>query len=213
MQKITLAAITVALLAGCASAPAPAPKVSTYNYKSKEHSGTVTVTDKQYSNEDFTCDSKWREAEVYTPKGIVAMGHDHLKITIDLSSDVVGNKLLSFEVPQDLGNRVFAKDYQESKSFMLGTEKNGLIQQGEHFFYPQGYYVRVSAPSVQGDNFVSCIGIDYTYVMDADLQSSTNPPVHLDRVVVPFAVNQENQPVKVSFGSGIKHTAEIRVLP
>jgi hypothetical protein len=51
------------------------------------------------------------------------------------------------------------------------------------------------------------------YVLDADLQGSTNPPVYLDRVVIPFAMDQAGQPVKVSFGNKIQHTAEIRVDP
>lgn len=51
------------------------------------------------------------------------------------------------------------------------------------------------------------------YVLDSELQSSVNPPVYLDRVVIPFAMELENQPVKVSFGNKIQHNAEIRVLP
>jgi hypothetical protein len=212
MHKLTLAAFSVAILAGCAAAPQQ-PLVTTYSYDSKVHSGTVSVTDKQYTSEAFICPAMWRDGEVYTPKGLPDMGHDHLNISIDLQADGGDIQSYKFDVPLDLGSRVYARDFQVGKSFMLGTESNGLVQQGEHFFYPEGYYIRVSEPSVQGSNFVSCIGIDHMYVLDADLQSSTNPPIHLDRVVVPFATDQENQPVKVSFGSSKQHTAEIRVQP
>lgn len=211
MHKLTLTAFSVAILVGCASAPTQ--KVSTYTYDSKVHSGTVSVTDKQYANEALTCAANWRDGEVYTPKGLPSAGRDKLKITIDLKADGGDDKSYTLDVPLALGSRVLAKDYQVGKSYMLGAETNGLVQQGAHFFYPEGYYIRVSQPSVEGWNFVSCIGIDHMYVLDSDLQSSTTPPVHLDRVVVPFVADQEDQPVKVSFGSSKQHTAEIRVQP
>jgi hypothetical protein len=213
MHKLPLAAISVAILAGCATAPQQQPKVSTYSYESKVHSGTVNVTDKLYSSDSFTCPAMWRDGELYTPKGLPDMGHDHLNVSINLQADSGEVQSFAFDIPQDLGNRVYARDFQVPKNYMLGTESNGLVQQGEHFFYPEGYYIRVSEPSVQGWNFVSCIGIDHMYVMAADLQNSTNPPIHLDRVVIPFAMDDENQPVKISFGSGVQHTAEIRVQP
>ncbi|MPQ69252.1 hypothetical protein [Pseudomonas sp. MWU12-2323] len=211
MHKLTLVAFSAAILAGCASAPKQS--VSTYTYDSTVHSGTVHVTDKQYTNEALTCAANWRDGEVYTPKGLPSTGRDKLKITIDLKADGSDNKSYTLDVPLALGSRVLAKDYQVGKSYMLGAETNGLVQQGDHFFYPDGYYIRVSQPAVQGWSFVSCIGIDHMYVLDSDLQSSTNPPVHLDRVVVPFVSDQEDQPVKVSFGSSKQHTVEIRAQP
>ena len=210
MHKLTLTAIAAVFLAGCASAP-PEQKISTYTYESKAHSGTVTVTDKHYSSDALVCEVGWRDGEIYTPKGIPPMGRDHLTLEIDLKVDGVADESHEISVPFALGNRVLAKDFQVPKEWMLGAESNGLIQQGEHFVYPQGYYIRVSEPSVKGQNFVACIGIDHMYVLDSDLQSSTNPPVYLDRVVIPFAMDQAGQPVKVSFGSKTQHTAEIRV--
>ncbi|NVL50007.1 hypothetical protein F2S72_09680 [Pseudomonas syringae pv. actinidiae] len=212
MQRLIMAASAAAVLAGCAIAP-PEPQVTTYTYESKAHSGTVTVTEKQYTSEAFSCAPNWRDGPLYTPKGILPMGHDHLNYVIDLFANGQDEKTYSLDVPQDLGNRVLAKDFQVGKEFMLQAESNGIVQQGEHFAYPEGYYLRISHPTVQGWNFVSCIGIDHMYVLDADLQASSNPPIHLDRVVVPFAMDQFNQPVKVSFGSQIQHTAEIRVQP
>lgn len=212
MQKLTLAALAAAVLAGCASAP-PEPQVTTYSYESKAHSGTVNVTEKQYTSEALTCAPNWRDGPVYTPKGIIPMGHDHLNYVIDLFADGKSEQTYSLDVPQDLGNRVFAKDYQQGKEFMLQAESNGIVQQGEHFAYPEGYFVRISQPSVKGWDFVSCISIDHMYVLDSDLKASGNPPIQLDRVVVPFAMDQMNQPVKVTFGSKIQHSAEIRIQP
>lgn len=212
MQKFLMAAIAAAVITGCSSAP-PEPLVTTYTYESEAHSGTVTVTEKQYTSDAITCESNWRDGPLYTPKGIIPMGHDHLNYVINLFADGQEEKTYTLDVPQDLGDRVLAKDYQQGKEYMLQAESNGMVQQGEHFAFPEGYYLRISQPAVKGWNFVSCIGIDHMYVLDSDLQSSANPPIQLDRVVVPFAMDQVNQPVKVSFGSKIQHTAEIRVQP
>jgi len=212
MRKFTMAAISAAILSGCASAPQE-PPVTSYSYESKVHSGTVQVTDKHYSTEAIACGARWREGEVYTPKGIIPMGHDHLNISIELTAVGQDDKTISLNVPQDLGSRVLAKDFQIVRSYMLGTQTNGLVQQGELFTYPEGYYVRISEPAVKGWDFTSCIGIDHMYVLESDLQSSTNPPVYLDRVVVPFAMDHSGQPVKVSFGNKLQHTAEIKVQP
>lgn len=212
MRNFTLAVLAAATLAGCTSAPKE-QAVSSYSYESKAHSGTVHVTDKLYTSEAIQCAAKWREGEVYTPKGIIPMGHDHLDISIGLKSEGHPDTVATLSVPQELGGRVYTKDLQELKSFMLGTETNGIVQQGDHFTYPEGYFIRVSQPAVKGWSFVSCIGIDHMYVLKADLESSTNPPVYLDRVVVPFSMEQADQPVRVSFGSQIQHTVELRVEP
>lgn len=212
MHKLTMAALAAVVLAGCSSAPQE-QQVTTYSYESKVHSGTVNVTEKQYTSSVLTCAPNWRDGPIYTPKGIIPIGHDHLNFVINLFADGQEEKTYTLDVPQALGTRVLAKDFQQGKEFMLQAESNGIVQQGEHFAYPEGYYVRISQPSVQGSNFVSCIGIDHMYVLDSDLQASSNPPIQLDRVVVPFVMDQVNQPVKVSFGSKIQHIAEIRVQP
>ncbi|ELQ8318013.1 hypothetical protein CJU35_03905 [Pseudomonas aeruginosa] len=217
MQKITFTALAAALLGGCASAP-PEPNISSYTYDSKAHSGTVVVTEKHYSSDALACEPKWREGEVYQPTGLPPMGRDTFKVSIEIEADREGDEGYNFnrysiDVPQGLGSRVLARDFQRQKTFMLGAESNGLVQQGELFEFPEGFYLRVSRTAVQGSEFVACIGIDHMYVLDSELQSSVNPPVYLDRVVIPFAMEPENQPVKVSFGNKIQHTAEIRVLP
>lgn len=217
MHKFTITALAAALIAGCASAP-PEPSIFSYSYDSKAHSGSVVVTDKQYSNEAIACEQKWREGEVYQPTGLPPMGRDTFKVNIEIESSRQGDSEYLFnrytlDVPQGLGSQVFARDFQRQMTFMLGAESNGLIQQGELFEFPEGYFLRLAQTGVKGDRFVACIGIDHMYVLDADLQSSTNPPVYLDRVVIPFAMELENQPVKVSFGNQLQHKAEIRVLP
>lgn len=213
MHKTLLTAVSAVIIGGCATPPPPSPTTSTYTYESVAHSGTVTVTDKQYSTDAFTCPEGWREGEVYQPKGVPSPGAHNLKISIGLKGENGGDQSIAIVAPQSLGNKVLAKDYQHFKTFMLGTQKNGLVHQGDHFEYPEGYYVRISNPKVVGWSFISCIGIDHTYVLDADLQSSTNPPVYLDRVVIPFVMNKEGQPVTVTFGSHAPQTATIRVDP
>jgi hypothetical protein len=215
MQRIPVTALAAALLAGCASAPSE-PIISSYTYDSKAHSGTVVVTEKHYSSDTLACEPKWREGEVYQPTGLPSMGRDTFNVSIEIEAAQEGDAAYNFnrynlEVPQGLGSRVLARDFQRQKTFMLGAESHGLIQQGEHFEFPEGFYLRLSQTAVKGSEFIACIGIDHMYVLDSDLQSSTNPPVYLDRVVIPFAMESEDQPVKVSFGNKIQHTAEIRV--
>ncbi len=212
MRKLSMAALAAVTLAGCASAP-PGPEVSTYTYESKAHSGTVHVTEKWYTSDAIKCAPTWRDEQVYTPSGLLPMGYDHFDVSFAIQA---GNQVpdrFKLVVPQNLGVKVLAKDYQTTKDYMLGTETNGIVQQGSHFTYPEGYYLRVSTPSVEGAEFKSCIGIDHMYVLKADLDASTNPPIYLDRLVVPFAMSLEGQPVQVSFGSAVQHTVEIKVQP
>jgi len=221
LHKITLTAIAAVILAGCASKPDVTlnnsnmgSTLNAYTYDSKAHSGTVTVTDRVFTNSELNCASDWREGEVITPKGIPSMGRDHLKLSIKIESDDGSDNSYELLVPQYLGYRVLAKDFQERKEYMLGAETSGVVQQGSHFEFPSGYYIRVSQPGVvDQDKFQSCIGIDRMYVLTDDLRASTNPPVYLDRVVVPFSLDQAHQPVKVQFGFMNKLSAEIRVLP
>ena len=126
MQKFTMAALVAAVLAGCSSAP-PEPQVTTYSYESKVHSGTVNVTEKQYTSDVVKCDSNWRDGQLYTPKGIIPMGHDHLNYVINLYADGQEEKTYTLDVPQDLGDRVLAKDYQQAKEYMLQAESLSLI--------------------------------------------------------------------------------------
>jgi hypothetical protein len=124
MQKITLTAIAAVILAGCASKPDST--VNTYSYESKAHSGTVTVTDRVFTNSELICESGWREGEVITPKGLPTMGHDHLKLSIKIESDDGADNTYELLVPQYLGFRVLANDFQERKEYMLGTESAGV---------------------------------------------------------------------------------------
>jgi hypothetical protein len=209
MQRLTLVAMTAAMLVGCASAPVPV--ISTYSYDSAQHSGTVQVTDKSYMSPDITCETGWRDSPMYKPKGLGPF-LDNMVLSIHAVSDSGAIADLAFEFPQEIGSQVFSKDYQVGRSYMLGTESNGMVSQGDHFFYPEGYYVRVSNPTIEGDVVKACIGLDRMYVLDADLASGTQPPIYLDRVVVPYAAHV-GQVVTVSFGSKIPQSATIRVEP
>lgn len=211
MHRHTIAALSAAILAGCATPP-PEPTISTYSYESKEHTGTVYVTDKHYLSDALICPGGWREGEVYQPTGVPRFGADSVNVNIKVNTGGQDAQRFVVDAPQGLTDSVVAKDFQQSKSYMLGVESNGLITQGENFYYPEGYFVRVGVVSIKKWTYKACIGIDHMYVLNTDLESMTNPPIYLDRVVVPYAM-QRNGLVKVSFGSKLQHTVEIRVQP
>lgn len=210
MHKLPFAVITATILAGCASAPDNT--INTYSYDSQQHSGTVHVTEKVVHSAKHQCDGDWRSGPIYAPKGLPPALENGAKLQIDTYSADQGAGVLTVRFPMSLGEKVMAKDFQESRSYMLAADSNGLIMQGEHFYYPDGYFVRVSRPEIKGNLVKACIGIDRMYVLKEDLESSVNPPIYLDRLVVAYAM-KDGEPVKVEFGSQIRNSAEIRVNP
>lgn len=85
------------------------------------------------------------------------MGRDTFKVSIEIEADREGDEGYNFnrysiDVPQGLGSRVLARDFQRQKTFMLGAESNGLIQQGSFSSSPR---VSISAslePQFKGLN-------------------------------------------------------------
>lgn len=210
MYKLAMTVLAAAVLGGCSAAPTKS--VNTYSYDSNEHSGTVNVTETVYTSADKACRTQWREGPVYQPKGLTSSIESYLVMHVQSESTDEKEFLSEISFPMSIGDRVVARDYQESKAFMLGADSNGVLTQGDHFFYPDGYFLRVSQPEIIGNVFTACLGLDRMYVMPADLESSTNPPIHLDRVVVPVAV-ENGDVIDVEFGGALKHKAEIWILP
>lgn len=209
MHKAPLAAFAAAIITGCATAPEPPLK--TYTYNSHQHSGTVYVTEKQIPAK-VTCNPEWRDGEIYVPKGLPSAYESNLQLRVKAVTPGEAEKEITVSLPMSLGQKVVAADFQKSKTFMLGADKQGIVMQGDHFFYPDGYYIRVSNPQVRGNQLSACIGIDRMYVLGADLESGVNPPVYLDRVVVPY-VAKAGETLTVTFGSQLLHRAEIRISP
>jgi hypothetical protein len=182
MRKIALGIAASVVLAGCAKPPAP----TEYIYQSLEHSGVVSVTEVNAPG-DYECPIGWRDGAPYVPNGVRKwVSYD---MTFTIKAIVPGKKVqdISVVVPSSVGERVLMKDFQTSKNYMLGVEENGLIKQGDSFFYPEGFFIRVSSPNIDAQNYQACLDIDRMYVLDADLNSSTNPSVKLDRLVIPFS--------------------------
>lgn len=211
IQKLSLALCTAAALAGCATS---GPEVinNRYSYDSQQHSGTVFVNERIYASDQKSCASGWREGTTHSPSGLPLSLTSRLEVEIDATYGEGLKAEFVIPVPNDLGDQVVVRDYQQDKEFMLGAETYGLVTQGTHFYAPEGFFVRVSDVEIEGWITKACIGIDRMYITDSDLTSSDNPPIQLDRVIVPYAAKQGAE-IQVSFGSKEIHQAAIRVHP
>lgn len=183
MRKIILGtAVAAAFLAGCA---APPPKMNSYTYTSEQHSGNVSVVE-VFANGKTTCPSGWRESEQYQPTGLVKTDPDSLRLSIQASVASGGFEDISVVVPSGMSGKALWKDFQVTKDYMLGADTSGMVKQGEHFYFPEGYFVRATAPTFKGDKMSLCLAVDRMYVKESDLQTSVDPTIHLDRIVIPF---------------------------
>jgi hypothetical protein len=198
MRKIALGIAASVALTGCAKPPASTPTV--YDYKSLEHSGVVSVTEVNAPG-DYKCPNGWRDGSPYVPNGVRKWVSYDMSFTI--KAYVQGKKVqdISIVVPSSVQNTVLMKDYQTSKSYMLGVEENGLIKQGDSFFYPEGFFIRASSPNIDSQNYQACLGIDRMYVLDTDLKTSTDPSVKLDRLVIPFSAKPGEEKTYLMGGS------------
>ncbi|MAG65039.1 MAG: hypothetical protein CMK74_04090 [Pseudomonadales bacterium] len=106
---------------------------------------------------------------------------------------------ISITVPAHRANPVFAKDFQHSAAWMLGAESNGLVSQGNLFYYPQGYFVRARDLSIKDNTLRLCLGVDRMYVPESALAGSEEPLIQLNRLTIPF----EGQP-----GESFQYTLE-----
>lgn len=182
MRKIALGIVAASVvLAGCAK---PAP--NEYIYTSPEQSGVVSVSEMEEPGE-YECPSDWRDGKPYVPNGVHKWVTYNMTLTI--KATVLGGRTedISFVIPSSVDDKVLLKDFQTARNYMLGTEENGLVKQGESFFYPEGFLLRASNPNIDGNDYQVCLGIDRMYVPDADLKTSTDPTIRLDRLVIPFS--------------------------
>lgn len=201
MRQIALsAAIATTFLVGCA---AKQPTTNTYSYESQEHSGTVAVTETFIDTSLFgpECPANWREGTPFQTKGIP--NEAPFSLSFEIKANYAGlEEVIGVDVPSTVRDRVLMRDLQVSKNYMLGSDANGLIKQGEHFFYPEGFFVRASNPSIEGGHLNACLGIDRMYVPEAELQSSSEPTIRLDRLVIPFH-GKAGETQTFSFGSSL----------
>lgn len=210
MKKLLSAAISAVLVTGCASHPT-GPAINTYSYESAAHSGSVEVHEKIYSSKHTYCPATWRNAPQHQPKGIPAEYETGMKVGIEVVSPDAEDLKLSIGIPSMLESEIVVRDLQKHREFAINADSHGLITQGEHFFFPEGYFVRVG--HVEIDRWITkgCIAIDRTYVPESELNSG-NPTIHLDRVVVPYAKNNGGK-INVSFGRYNDHKSTIWITP
>lgn len=203
----SVAALCLAI-AGCSSKPEF--QQSTYQYDSKQHSGTVAVTETtNVPNEQ--CTDRWRDERTYQPTGVPQTTGFRLEIQIhDQSEDTYGN-VIKVELPSSHGRDVVVRDFQKDKTLMLDVDSNGLVKQGDLFFFPEGYFVRAAQPQFSERNVSFCLGVDRTYVPAAELKTP-NPLIHMDRLNVRFdaALGVEKT---YSFGSLQPVSVSVRAIP
>ncbi|NMX82657.1 hypothetical protein HBO10_24330 [Pseudomonas sp. WS 5503] len=203
----SLTALCLAI-AGCASKPEFQQK--TYQYDSKEHSGTVAVTETT-NVPDEQCTERWRDERTYQPNGVQQITGFRIEIQIlDHSPDTYGN-LIKVELPSNHGRDVLVRDFQKDKTLMVGVDKNGMVKQGDLFYFPEGYFVRAAQPQFKDENLSFCLGVDRTYVPSAEL-NTPNPLIHMDRLNVRFN-GKPGEEKTFNFGSVQPISVNVRAVP
>ncbi|WP_434674623.1 hypothetical protein ACM74R_00365 (plasmid) [Pseudomonas aeruginosa] len=192
---VPLAALAVAL-SGCANKEL---QETSYSYESKAHSGTVQVVERTDGPSD-QCPKFWRDGEPYQPTGLKQMTGFRLKVNLHSGSDSSHGQDLDFVLPSNNGHQVVMKDFQKERSWLLGADTNGLVKTGELFHYPEGFFIRAASPQISDNTISFCLGVDRMYVPQADLNSSTNPLIRLDRLNIRFA-GESGEVVRYDFGT------------
>lgn len=195
-------------IAGCASKPEF--HQVTYQYDSKQHSGTVAVT--EISNvPDDQCSAHWRDERTYRPSGVQQITGFRLEIQVhDQSPDTYGN-VIKVELPSNHGRDVIVRDFQKTKTLMLDVDKNGIVKQGDLFYFPEGYFVRAAQPKFDKENVSFCLGVDRTYVPEPELKTP-NPLIHMDRLNVRFNGKLGEERTFI-FGSVQPVSVSVRAVP
>lgn len=213
MKKLPLAAaVAVSLIAGCSHD-------KTYQYTPNGHSGTVHVTEQVFTSLQKKCvspihrDVDWRQAPHYQPKGLPKSFEQLMDVDIQIHSTEDGQEQFNLQIPQSLdASKVVARDFMKSESFMLQPTQGDMVQHGEYFYYPKGYYIRVAQPELEGNTVSACVSVDHMYVLKTDMDASDNPPIYLDRMVTPYRADV-GEAVKVSFGTKQQHHLTIKIKP
>ncbi len=184
MRKIALGISAAAMVLGGCASPQPTT-ITPYSYVSEQHSGTVMVQETIAAGA-YHCEADWREGAQYLPSGIPGQFSYQLDVTILAEQDGKPGEDISVLVPAHSSNPVFVKDFQKTASWMLGAESNGIVSQGDLFYYPEGYVVRARNLSIKDNDFRLCLGIDRMYVPGDITAGAEEPLVHLNRLTIPF---------------------------
>lgn len=202
-----ISALCIAI-AGCASKPEF--QQNSYQYDSKQHSGTVAVT--EITNVPAEqCTARWRDERTYQPNGVQQITGFRLEIQVhDQSPDTYGN-LIKVELPSNHGRDVLVRDFQKTKTLMLGVDQNGLVKQGDLFYFPEGYFVRAAQPQFDDEQVSFCLGVDRTYVPGPELKTP-NPLIHMDRLNVRFSAKPGEEKT-YTFGSVQPVSVTVRAVP
>lgn len=186
-------------ITGCA-AKAPEYRDWSYQYDSQVHSGTVHVTETTNVPAE-QCGVRWRDERTYQPKGVKQTVGFRLEVQVhDDSPDNFGD-VVKMELPSNHGRDVVVRDLQKTKSLMVGADTNGIVKQGELFFFPNGYFLRAAQPKFEGNDVTFCLGVDRTYLPEAELGSAT-PQIHMDRLNIRF-VGEPGVEKTYSFGTAM----------
>lgn len=210
MRKLISVGIAAALGIGCAS-KVPGPDVSTYSYESEQHSGNVLVHEKAYTTTEKNCPAEWRSGLLHQPKGIASEFESNLKLAVSVTGNIKEPLELDVQIPTKLGDKIVLRDFQKHKEYALKSDSHGIMMQGDHFYHPDGFVVRVGHVEVDGWNIKGCVAIDRMYVTPDELDSG-EPQIYLDRLTVPYA-QRDGNPIRVSFGRYNDLEANIRIKP
>lgn len=209
MLKPLLCLTTLCLaIVGCANQPEF--HQSTYRYDSKVHSGTVDVVETTNLPAE-QCGPHWREERTYQPNGVRQITGFRLEVQVhDDSPDSYG-QLINLELPSNQGRDVVVRDFQKDKNLMLNPDVNGIVKQGELFYFPTGYFLRAAQAEFHDDELSFCLGVDNTYVPDADLKSA-NPIIRMDRLNVRVAA-EPGEEKSFRFGTLKPIQVTVRAVP
>lgn len=208
LKPLTCFTVLCLAVTGCSSKPQYTQTM--YQYDSKEHSGTVAVTETSNVPSD-QCGEQWRDERTYQPNGVQQITGFRLEIQIyDQSPDTYGN-VIRVELPSNHGRDVLVRDFQKTRTLMLEPEKNGMVKQGDLFYFPEGYFVRASQPKFSEEDVSFCLGVDRTYLTEAELKTP-NPRIHMDRLNV--RVNAKpGEEQTYEFGSMQPVSVAVRAVP
>lgn len=204
---ICLTALCIAIT-GCVNKPELTRTSSQYD--SKVHSGTVSVAETTNVPAE-QCSARWRDERTYQPNGVQQITGFRLEIQVhDQSSESYGD-VIKVELPSGHGRDVVVRDFQKTKTLMLAPDLNGLVKQGDAFYFPSGYFLRASQPEFHDDELSFCLGVDRTYVPASEL-STSNPLIRMDRLNVRF-VGEPGEEKTFEFGTVETAQVSVRVIP
>lgn len=206
MRKIALGiAAASAILAGCA---AKKPIPNEYIYTAPDQTGLISVSEESAPG-DYKCPTGWLDGKPYRPNGVRKWVSYNLKLSIKATVRGERTEDLSVTIPSSVEDSVFIKDNLKAKSYMLAVQENGLIKQGDTFYFNQGLLLRATAPNIQGDDNQVCLGVDHFYVPSADLKQSQDPLIRQDRLLIPFS-GKVGEEKTYTFGTVLPTTLVIK---